>query len=95
MSCVWTAWITEPDPKNRQPLKQAWVTMWKSPADTPPTPIPAIMNPSCDTVLYARTFLMSFAQMPIVAAKIAVNDPTSETTRRASGLRNGNERPTK
>ena len=38
------------------------------------------MKPSCETVEYASTFLMSFCVMPMMAAKIAVAAPTSATT---------------
>jgi len=38
MSWLWTACITDPDPRKRQALKQAWVIRWKSPAVKPPTP---------------------------------------------------------
>ncbi len=31
-SWVWTAWMTEPDPRKRQALKKAWVTRWNMPA---------------------------------------------------------------
>ena len=30
MSCSWCMpWMTEPEPRNRRALKNAWVTMWK------------------------------------------------------------------
>ena len=38
------------------------------------------MKPSCDTVEYASTFLMSFCVMPMVAANNAVAAPTKATT---------------
>ena len=50
-----------------------------------PTPAAANMYPSWLTVEYARTFLMSVAVIPIVAAKIAVRAPTAATTAIASG----------
>ena len=37
------------------------------PAPNAPTPIARNMKPSCDTVEYASTFLMSFCTRPIVA----------------------------
>ena len=42
------------------------------PAPNAPEPTPTNMYPSCDTVEYAKTFLMSFCASPIVAAKKAV-----------------------
>ena len=39
MSKVWcTAWLTEPEPRNRQALKKAWVKRWNSAAVQAPTP---------------------------------------------------------
>src|SRR5687768_1822838 len=58
---------------------------WKTPAVYAPTPTPTNMYPSCDTVEYARTFLMSHCLRPIVAAKIAVTAPTTATVRLATG----------
>src|SRR4029079_14765912 len=40
---------------------------------------------SCETVEYARTFLMSFCARPMVAAKIAVAAPMTEMTTIAVG----------
>jgi hypothetical protein len=80
-----SAWMTEPEPRNRQALKKAWVTTWNIPATNAPTPHARNMYPSCDTVEYARTFLMSFCTRPIVAAKSAVNPPMTATTSSASG----------
>ena len=31
-------WITEPAPRNREPLKNAWVTTWKMAAPYAPMP---------------------------------------------------------
>ena len=31
-------WLTEPAPKNKRALKNAWVKMWKTPAVQAPTP---------------------------------------------------------
>ena len=45
------------------------------------------MYPSCETVEYARTFLMSVCVMPIVAANSAVSVPITATTIRAIGAR--------
>src|SRR5436305_543998 len=43
-------WITEPEPRKRQALKNAWVKRWKTPAAKAPTPTAMNMKPSCDTV---------------------------------------------
>ena len=43
--------------------------------DKAPTPAARNMNPSCDTVEYASTFLISFCAIAIEAAKIAVAAP--------------------
>ena len=61
MLFVWTLWITDPAPRNRSALKNAWVNSWKSPGVKPAVPIdrPATMYPSCEIVEYASTFLMS------------------------------------
>src|SRR5262249_4025830 len=72
-------WMTEPEPRNRQALKQAWVSRWNAPAQYAPTPTPMNMKPSWLTVEYASTFLMSYWKKPIVAAKSAVKTPTNAT----------------
>ena len=38
MSKLWTAWLTDPEPKNRQALKNAWVKRWNTAAVHAPTP---------------------------------------------------------
>ena len=43
MSWLWTAWMTDPEPRKRHALKNAWVVRWNSPAVKPPTPSPMIM----------------------------------------------------
>ena len=45
MSLEWTAWMTEPAPRNRSALKNACVKRWKNPAVRPagPMDIPATM----------------------------------------------------
>ncbi len=50
------------------------------PAENAPTPIARNMYPSCDTVEYASTRLMSFCTRPIVPAINAVRHPTTATT---------------
>src|ERR1700722_4091599 len=57
------------------------------PAENAPTPHAMNMYPSCDTVEYARTFLISVCAMPIVAAKKAVIVPMMATTVSAIGAR--------
>ncbi len=79
-------WMTEPEPRNRQALNSACVSRWKAPAHQAPTPTPMNMKPSCDTVEYASTFLMSYWNRPIDAANSAVITPTSATTVIAPGV---------
>ena len=55
------------------------------PAAYAPTPIARNMYPSCDTVEYARTRLMSFCTRPIVPAKNAVATPMTATIFSVSG----------
>ena len=44
MSCSsWTAWITEPEPRNSRPLKKPCVIRWKIAATYAPTPSAANM----------------------------------------------------
>jgi hypothetical protein len=50
MLLEWTAWITEPAPRNNSALKKAWVNKWNRPAVYPPAATAVIMYPSCDTV---------------------------------------------
>src|ERR1700674_4344611 len=80
MSCSpLMAWITEPDPRKSSALKNAWVKTWKTPAANAPTPRARNMYPSCETVEYANTRLMSFCTRPMDAAKIAVSAPMIAT----------------
>ena len=80
MSC-WPAiaWITEPEQRKSRALKKACVMRWNAPAAYAPTPMARNMKPSCDTVEYASTRLMSFCTRPIVAATNAVATPTTAT----------------
>ena len=57
------------------------------PTQNAPTPQARNIYPSCDTVEYASTFLMSCCTSAIVAAKIAVTPPTTATTSIALGAR--------
>ncbi len=50
MSKLWTAWATEPEPRNRLALKKAWVKRWKTAAVQAPTPRAIAMYPSWETV---------------------------------------------
>src|SRR5579863_768044 len=80
MSCSpLMACITEPDPRNRSALKNAWVKTWKTPAANAPTPRARNIYPNCETVEYASTRLMSFCTRPMDAAKIAVSAPIMAT----------------
>ena len=38
MSKLCTAWLTDPEPRNRQALKKAWVNRWNMAAVQAPTP---------------------------------------------------------
>src|SRR5437870_4746194 len=76
MSCSpATAWITDPLPRKRSALKNACVIRWNAPAENAPTPIAVNMYPSCETVEYASTRLMSYCTRPIDAAMNAVSTP--------------------
>ncbi|MNC93042.1 hypothetical protein D3C83_95830 [compost metagenome] len=55
------------------------------PAPKAPTPIARNMRPSCETVEYARTRLMSFWTRPIVPAISAVSAPITATMASVSG----------
>ena len=79
------AWMTDPLPRKSSALKNAWVTRWKTPAANAPTPAARNMYPSCETVEYARTRLMSFWTSPIVAAMSAVTPPITATIVMTSG----------
>ena len=43
MLLEWTAWMTDPAPRNNRALKKAWVKRWNSPAVYPPAATAAIM----------------------------------------------------
>ena len=55
------------------------------PAPNAPTPIARNISPSCDTVEYASTRLMSFCTRPIVPAISAVAAPITATISIVSG----------
>ena len=74
------ACITEPAPRNRPALKNAWVPRWKIAADQLPVPAATNMKPSCDTVEYASTFFRSVCANAMNAASSAVSAPTVATT---------------
>ena len=80
-----SAWITLPAPRKRQALKKACVYRWKIATPYAPTPSATNMNPSCEIVEYASTFLMSVCTTAIVAAKKAVAAPIPATSALASG----------
>ena len=72
----WEAeWLTEPAPRNRQALKNAWVKMWNTAGSHTPTPRPIVMSPSWDTVEYASTRLMSTCTKASTAAMMIVIPP--------------------
>ena len=72
--------ITEPAPRNRQALKNAWVPRWKIAAVQLPVPAATNMKPSCDTVEYASTFFRSVWANAMNAAASAVSRPTVAIT---------------
>ena len=72
--------MTEPEPRNNNALKNACVIMWKMAATYAPDPIAKNMKPSCETVEYANTFLMSFCATATVAAYNAVAAPMQAMT---------------
>ncbi len=71
--------MTEPEHRKSRALKKACVIRWNAPAEKAPTPIARNMYPSCDTVEYASTRLISFCTSPMVAAMKAVATPTTAT----------------
>src|SRR6202041_2478955 len=80
MSCSWCmAMITEPAARNSSALKNAWVMRWKIPAPYADTPRATVMYPSCESVEYATTRLMSLATMPSRPMKKAGDEPMTST----------------
>ena len=75
--CPSIACITTPLPRKSSALKKACVMRWNTPAIGASTPTATNMNPSCETVEYAKTFLRSNCRSAIVAAKAAVKAPTT------------------
>ena len=75
--CACTACITDPAPRKRHALKNAWVKTWKKPAAKNPTPTAANMNPSWLTVEYARIFFISRCTTAMEAASKAVRVPVT------------------
>ena len=51
--------ITEPAARNSAALKNAWVKRWKIAAGYAEAPRATVMYPSCESVEYATTRLMS------------------------------------
>ena len=85
MSLVPTAWMTAPAARNKSALKSPCVSRCRNPAGDAPAPAAAIMYPSCETVEYASTRLMSPSTHAIVAARSAVNAPTQAIRVSTSG----------
>src|SRR6476646_1490559 len=67
--------ITDPAARNSSALKNACVIRWKIAAEYADTPSATVMYPSCDSVEYATTRLMSFWTIPRKAMKSAVIAP--------------------
>src|SRR5215207_10060310 len=73
------AMMTEPAPRNSSALKNACVIRWKIAAEYADTPSATVMYPSCESVEYATTRLMSFWTMPRNAMNSAVVAPITVT----------------
>src|SRR6476661_4007910 len=71
--------ITDPAARNSSALKNACVIRWKIAAEYADTPSATVMYPSCDSVEYATTRLMSFCTIPRNAMKSAVIAPMTVT----------------
>src|SRR6476660_7855014 len=56
--------ITEPAARNSNALKNACVIRWNTATEYADAPSATVMYPSCDSVEYATTRLMSFWMMP-------------------------------
>ena len=85
MSCSWcSAWITLP--AEEQAGLEGVREQVEDSGQYAPVPIATNMKPSCETVEYASTFLMSYCATPIVAAKNAlVQTPIVATTCSVAG----------
>src|SRR6266853_4745461 len=80
MSCSWCrAMMTEPAPRKRRALKNAWVIRWKMAAEYAEAPSATVMYPSWDSVEYATTRLMSYWTTAMRAVKKAVIPPITST----------------
>src|SRR5882672_12828864 len=75
--------ITDPAARNSSALKNAWVTRWKIATEYADAPSATVMYPSCESVEYATTRLMSFCTMPRKPMNSAVIAPITITTERA------------
>src|SRR6185369_9153601 len=84
MSCSWCrAMMTEPAPRKSTALKKACVIRWKMAAEYADAPSATVMYPSCESVEYATTRLMSFWMMPRNPMKRAVIAPITITNESA------------
>jgi hypothetical protein len=76
MSWLWCMpMITEPAPRNSSALKKACVIRWNTATEYAEAPSATVMYPSCDSVEYATTRLMSFWMMPRKPMNRAVMAP--------------------
>src|SRR3954465_15071961 len=76
MSWLWCMpMITEPAARNSSALKKACVIRWNTATEYADAPSATVMYPSCDSVEYATTRLMSFWMMPRKPMKRAVMAP--------------------
>src|SRR6202022_4092717 len=71
--------ITEPAARNSRALKKACVIRWNMPALYADTPNAVTMYPSCESVEYAMTRLMSLFTIPSSPMKNAVVAPITST----------------
>ena len=80
MSCSWCIpMITDPAARNSSALKKACVMRWKMAPLYAETPSATVMYPSCESVEYATTRLMSLLTMPSSPMKNAVVAPMINT----------------
>src|SRR6059058_3491313 len=80
MSWLWCMpTITEPAARNSSALKKACVMRWNTATEYADAPSATVMYPSCDSVEYATTRLMSFWMMPRKPMNSAVIEPMTTT----------------
>lgn len=78
-------WIIDPALKNKRALKKAWLKRWNKLREKLERPAIHIIYPNWLHVEKAITFLKSFWNKPIEAAKNEVNDPRKNINIKTSG----------